>query len=294
MKKKICMLAVMVLAGCLWMPCSVRADVIWEPFDPFYEEHREECERMGRSFTANGPDGKVIVYKSPQLPEEVETWENGKQVYIHFTYEDRRGVVWGVYDDYNGTVGWMPMDYMELVYDSISFQEEYAEEILPQDGTLDDVREGEEIYMWKYPGSEVYTPMSIEDTEDALLRYNGIYVDENGNRWAHIGYYFGIRDVWVCMDAPDADLEKLRQDGILPKESQTQKDEELQTGEDASEESQAGEDASEKASKEKPRIVPKPDSGAMTLTIALVTAVTAATAGLLLFLKKGRKRNKNK
>ena len=112
----------------------VKADVIWEPFDSFYEAHADECEYMGRFFTANGPDGKVILYKSPELPEVVAEWENGHKAYIHFTYRDQSGILWGIYDDYQDTVGWVPMDYMEVIYDSISFHEEHSAQITERSG----------------------------------------------------------------------------------------------------------------------------------------------------------------
>ena len=73
-----------------WILCvmPVKADVIWEPMDDFYEEHREECRYVNRNFTANGPDGEVIVYKSPENPTVVDTWENGFSAYISFVYTD--------------------------------------------------------------------------------------------------------------------------------------------------------------------------------------------------------------
>ena len=86
MKKFICL---MVMMTCfLFCTISVRADVIWEPQDDFYEKHRSDCTHVGRQFIADGPDGKVILYKSPESVKEVATWENGYKVWISFTYED--------------------------------------------------------------------------------------------------------------------------------------------------------------------------------------------------------------
>lgn len=252
------------LACCVLCSFPVRADVIMEPMDSFYEEHSEECSYVGRAFTANGPDGKVFLYKSPELPEVVDTWENGYEVYIQFAYEDRDGVLWGVYDDYSGTVGWMPMDYMELIYDSISFQEDHAEEITDQRGTLGGTYLGEAVFLWKYPGSEEYEPVQ---EEAGLPDYNRVYEDGEGHRWGLVNYYFGCRNVWVCIDAPTADYGQLYPDGapqteIRPADS----DSDARNGTD--------------------RIVPKADKGVMGLAIILVLSVAVATAVLLLVLRK--------
>ena len=66
MKKILCLWAVV---GCfLFCGLCVRADVIWEPEDSFYKKHSEECVYVNRLYTANGPDGEVILYKSPEMP----------------------------------------------------------------------------------------------------------------------------------------------------------------------------------------------------------------------------------
>lgn len=254
----------------LWL-LPVRADMLIEPKDSFYEEHSEECSYMGRSFTANGPDGRVIVYKSPKLPEVVDTWENGRAVYIQFTYKDKDGIEWGVYDDFEGTTGWMPMDYMELIYDSISFQEDYNDEIIGETGSLDEKYLDEEIRFWRYPGSEKYDSINADSY---VPEYRWVYVDETGKRWGLVGYYFGIKNVWVCIDAPTADYGELYPDGGPQIGKQ---DEENPQGGAGMEAALAGKDN---------RIVPKPDYGMVILTIILVLLAAAATAALLLFFRK--------
>lgn len=278
MKKTICVLAVM--ACCMLFPCRARADVIWEPMDSFYQNHSSECEHMGRFFTADGPDGKVMLYKSPEMPEVLETWDNGYQVYIHFTYEDKDGITWGVYDDYEGTVGWVPMDYMSLVYDSIAFREEHAAELVAQEGELDEAYLGKEIQFWKYPGSEVHY---TEQTGDYMPSYQTVYQDGNGHSWGCVGYYFGSRDFWVCIDAPDAEFEELYPDG--PAQEVKAEDGE---GISETDRTEAGEQDAEAARQKETdkRIAPKPDYGTMILAVVLVAAVVAGTAGLLVVLKR--------
>ncbi len=75
MRKLICVLGAVIC----FMSCAVSAlaDVIWVPEDSFYVEHASECTYEGRTYTANGPDGVVILYASPQSSQKIDTWENG-------------------------------------------------------------------------------------------------------------------------------------------------------------------------------------------------------------------------
>ena len=162
-----------ILGGLLWcMLCkfSVKADVIWTPDDSFFEKHESQCTYVNRRFTANGPDGVVILYQSPELPVETARWKNGERYYINFTYEDGDGVVWGVYEN-GGTHGWMPMEYMDVVYDTISFEEEYKDQIVEESGALDGAYLGKEIYKWSYPGAETGNYFKLDEQYPAISRH---------------------------------------------------------------------------------------------------------------------------
>lgn len=259
MKKIFYVFAALICYVLLYIP--VKADVIWEPFDPFYEAHADECEYMGRSFRANGPDGKVILYKSPESPEVVAEWENGHKAYIQFTYRDPLGILWGIYDDYQDTVGWMPMDYMEVIYDSISFHEEHSAQITEQSGELSEDYQGQDIFLWRYPGSTEYDSLKFDNNPPT---YDNVYVDENENSWGWVGYWYGYKNVWICLNAPNADLDQLYPNGAPIIET---------TG-------------SSNISKNEPRIVPKSKSWLIPLTIFLVLLTTAVTTILLLLLKR--------
>lgn len=191
---------------------SVQADLIWEPRDSFYEEHSSECEYVSRTFTANGPDGEVIVYESPVSDRVIARWENGFTAYISFTYEDRNGTVWGVYEELSDSrTGWMPMEYMDVVYDSISFAEEYQADFVAQEGTLDDQYQEKSIYLWEYPGSKEGYSMMTESSY--MPEYHRTYVDSQGHTWGNVGYYFGYKNGWICLDQPDAEFDTLYPDG---------------------------------------------------------------------------------
>ena len=266
-----------ILCCCGLWAMSVRADVIWEPMDSFYEKHSSECTYVNRQFTAKGPDGKVILYKSPILPEQVAVWENGYQAYISFTYKDSHGIVWGIFEGENGMTGWMPMAYMEAVYDSISFQEEFEDEIQEQIGELDVSCMGEEVFFWKYPGSRDNNSIIIRNN---IPQYRWVYEDEDGHRFGRVAYYFGLRDVWVCIDAPGADYEQLYPDGVS-----REKGEEGAYGGEEESSIKDGENGWGTR-----RIVPKADRGMVWTAAALVALVTAGTAVLLVVLRKKESR----
>lgn len=145
------------IVGSMVSVLPVSADIIWEPEDMFYNDHASECTYVNRAFTANGPDGIVIVYKNPESPQKVTQLENGTVIYISYTYQDSDGILWGIYENTNAKkTGWMPMEYMEIVYDSISFAEEFQEEIVGAvEQDLDSQYLGQEIYLWEYPGAEM-------------------------------------------------------------------------------------------------------------------------------------------
>ena len=289
MKKWVCFLG---MALCFWFCAgTARADVIWTPMDSFYEEHEDECTYVNRQYTADGPDGVVILYESPESSKVIATWENGRQVYISFTYEDERGIVWGISDEEE--TGWMPMEYMKVVYDSISFAEDYGDQIVSQTGALDEQYQNETVFFWKYPGAENGSSMNLGDWE-YLPEYGSVYVDETGHSWGYIGYYYGYRSVWVCLDAPTADYAALYPDGA----PQIGKDDEAQpqgSGEPgaASESQGAGEpgaasESQDQAGGRTERITPKTNDRTVVVVVVLVVLVVLATAVLLVILKKRR------
>ncbi len=210
MKKKICVL----LAGiCLVIsPLQVRADVIWEPRqDPFYAEYADKCVYENSTYIANGSQGNVTVYESPEELKEVDVWENGKSVHISFLYTDEEGASWGIYD--NGDVnqsGWVPMEDMVKKYNAGSFAEEFQDQIVEEEGEVD--RTGvSEAYFWTYPGSKDNNSMNIAGFN--APQYHRVFVDEAGHRWGNIGYYYGRKNAWICLDAPAATFEELYPEG---------------------------------------------------------------------------------
>ena len=63
MKRTLSLLLALVLL--LALTPAVSADVIFEPQDSFYWDHRGECQYHSRSYYADGPDNVAVVYRSP-------------------------------------------------------------------------------------------------------------------------------------------------------------------------------------------------------------------------------------
>ena len=266
-----------VLYACIcfcFLGVSVQADLIFEPYeDPFYYKYAEECTYVNRVFTANGPDGIVILYESPDSAVEITAWKNGFTAYISFTYEDENGVLWGVYD--NGDrkeSGWMPMEYMEVVYDSISFEEEYADDIIEENGNLDEAYLETEVYVYQYPGAQDGYCVTVSGED--LPEYQCVFTDEEGRRWGRIGYYYGHKNKWICLQNPTADYDTLFPNGA-PERSMKQ-EEAKEFGET--------------------RIIPEdtvPSGKIVIWVVVIVIGVVVATVILLMVLKRETKRQDN-
>ena len=200
MKRTFCLLLALVLL--LALTPAVSADVIFEPQDSFYWEHRGECIRTERCYFADGPENVAVVYRSPESAAVVVRVKNGLELWISYTYEDENDVVWGYCENYEESwSGWIPMDYLLLKYDSICFREEFADRITGESGAL--TASGGEVRFWNYPGSEDAVAFAVEG--DYAPEYQETFLDDAGRKWGYIGYHMGIRDVWVCLDAPTAD-----------------------------------------------------------------------------------------
>lgn len=205
MKRTICLLIAVFL--CLSAVPAVRADVIFEPEDSFYWEHRGECVYNSRTYTANGPDDLTTVYRSPQSFMVVERVPNGQSLWISYLYQDESDIQWGYCENYEENwSGWIPMDYLVLQYDYLCFQEEFADRIADESGSLPE-SSGQEVYFWNYPGGGDSCTMVLEG--EYLPEYDSVFTDDAGRKWGYVGYYMGVRNVWVCLDAPTADYQSL-------------------------------------------------------------------------------------
>lgn len=203
-------LIILLLSVCLMASLSTTAfaDLIFEPEDPFFEDHRKDCERIDRSYRALT---EVTVYESPESADVEGTLKEGDAAWIIYSYTDSNGNQWGYCENYETDLqGWLPMAYTELIYDGISFEEEYGHLFVEETGELDMKYTGHHIYFWNYPGSETGYQISVGGSVPA---YWHTYTDEEGRVWGYTGYYMGWKGYWFCLDNPTADFNTLYPEG---------------------------------------------------------------------------------
>lgn len=206
-----CALALLML---LALAAPARADVLWTPNNSFYERHYGDCEYVGRSYYANGQEGFVTLWDAPGGSVVEGQFQNGAKLRVYWRYEDWGCItVWG--DETGEISGWAPMADLYLVYDHISFEEEYGDQFRDYNGEFagyDGTTEG--IMLWEYPNAPEPRRV-LEENEDYLTALVGttgtpsciskVYTDEQGEIWGYVGYLYGDRNFWVCLTNPRYD-----------------------------------------------------------------------------------------
>lgn len=202
-----CLLAIMVL---LSLTPAALADVLWEPDNNFYEKHSNECTYVGRSYYANGPEGFVTLWDAPGGSTVAAQFENGFTLPVYWQYQDWGCVtVWG---DEGDVSGWVPMAELYLVYDYISFEEEYGSQFTDYNGEFEDFSgDTGEICCWAYPNAPEHS-FTLKSDADVVERLTGsgeeksyishVYTDDSGVTWGFVGYLFGSRNFWINLDNP--------------------------------------------------------------------------------------------
>lgn len=201
MRRIFSILCAALLAVSLAVPAF--ADVIWEPDNSFYRSHAEDCRILQRSFYANGADGYVNLTGAPDSSAVTGQVKNGEKLYVYWQYGD-----WGYAT--TDPEGWVRLSDLQLIYDYISFQEEYGEAFLPYDQEtwqpVIEAWEGDTLALWPYPGAEEASYV-WQDAGEAMAQlaeygFSSIFTDEEGCTWGFCGYLWGNRNFWVCLDAP--------------------------------------------------------------------------------------------
>ncbi len=196
MKKLLSLLLVALLALTCVFPVS--ADLIFEPDDNFYTRHSDECVSVERNFVAtetvnsvNEPNSDIIYGKL----------NKGDEVYISYIYEDSSNTTWGLIS-FSEVSGWIPMGYLEVIYDNVSFTEEFGSEFNEDTDELKISQEGlSSLVFHDYPGSENFWEFELWDDSYHDIRFTHSYTDPNGATWGYVGYFYGSKG-WVCVDAP--------------------------------------------------------------------------------------------
>ena len=211
MKRLINFLLALVLV--LAMSPAVRADVIYIPDDGFLKSHEVHCTRVDRGYIART---EVKVYESPESSRVEGTLPEGELVHVYYAWTDGVGNQWGYIEDYeNNVYGWIPMAYMQLRYDHISFEEDYGDQFRHTEDwvQLDAALAGQEVAFWSYPGSESCSVWQFDSNTENLPYYGTLYTDGDGREWCYVNYHMGYRDFWICLTDPTADFSTLYPNG---------------------------------------------------------------------------------
>ncbi len=202
MKRKLLALLVAVLT-LVTLTLPAFADVIWEPNNSFYRLHAGECDFVDRNYIANGEKGYVTLYSAPNSLTQVINLVNGTTFRVAHVWQGSGGEAWGVgyiRVDNEYHEGWVALDQMALLYDHIAFEEDHGTEFTQYDGSGDQL---ERACLYSWPGGVYESTLEFDREHNppsgALRR---LYTDQNGLRWAFVGYYYGHRDAWLCIDDP--------------------------------------------------------------------------------------------
>ena len=197
-RKLLALLTVLLLLVTMVTPAF--ADVLWMPRGNASFEYDAV---LNRAFLTNGGDGYVTVYTAPNSMSKVANLANGTRFYVVYTREEKDGSLWGLgYEaGIDGAEGWVPLADMALIYDYVSFEEDHGNEFQAYDGSADELTEA---CTYSYPGGVRISTVKAMDGGAYTLGqgFRNLYTDENGLRWSYIGYYYGLKNFWVCIDDP--------------------------------------------------------------------------------------------
>lgn len=157
--------------------------------DPFYASHQTECRYSGDEYEAASA---AAVYTGPESDENVGTLDAGDVILIEQLWRS-----WGYAAGYDG---WVDLSLFRRLYNEDDFYEEHAGELEERSG-LPAVVDGSPVVFWRFPGSGVCAGSALIEKAQDAPSYHRIYIDENGDEWALVGYYHGLHG-WVYLSDP--------------------------------------------------------------------------------------------
>jgi len=194
---KKCLFALIAVCFLLSPSLIAYADVIVEPENDFYNRHRSDIKYLGRSFSANGPDGFASVRREPGSGRNIATIPNGEIVYLQYSclYD---GNHWGFNFRYSG---WIIIDELLVLYDYVAFEKDHRHEFFDYDGDYSEIEKTRSAVAWPWPGADA--PLwTFEDLDTEGFRVSHAYMDEDGREWGFVAYLYGSRNIWVCLSDP--------------------------------------------------------------------------------------------
>ena len=294
------LLMLLLLPGLL-LSSGIRAhaDVIYEPDDDFYQKHASDCTYVDAVYIVNHPKGKATMYVSPEDAKVVSEFENGERIRVNYSYTDRKGIEWASVTDWRSTRkdGWIPMDYLYEAYSDRLFYADYASEIRPAAQGEHADSDAMTVYFFDYPGSDQYFLVYLDDMDGepvSALPATMIFTDEEGRNWGRIGYFYGYKDRWFCMDDPEKTAEELYPDGLpvrdtrdLPGIGATP-----EIGPDDPEKQETGSNEPGTTEPEPIEIRPTVNVAVVLIAAALISLAVAAAVVILIIIVKHTKKKK--
>ena len=204
MKRLFTVLLLCVLLLALAAPAL--ADVAYTPRDDFMEKHWSECSYENRWYWTNGAEGYVLAHVRPGSTASTPL-PNGGKYYISNVYRGEWGVL--EYDPdtlenslRNGSVsGWVQMSEMVADYDNQAFEADHGAELVGERTELL-LDWDKTAYGYKYPGSGIVVDEFSRQYIREPISLSPLFTDPAGRTWGFIGYLYGRRNCWVCIDDP--------------------------------------------------------------------------------------------
>ena len=186
------------------------ADEVPEPNDEFFAAHSNECAYYNRDLYANGESGYLELFDKPG-GKTLGFADNGGLFRVLFSYK-LGGESWGlveysrsgeklvprVNEEY--VTGWIKMADTVLKYDYQSFDEMHGFDYKPYTGNYSELKNVQNIVIWTFPNSGESSGTIEKIDQNFCMK--SIYTEPNGTRWGYIGYYYGMKNFWVCISKP--------------------------------------------------------------------------------------------
>lgn len=210
----------MALSLLFMIPTAAYGDIVVEPDNDFYWQHADECKSVNRAFFLDAQDGSTIaVLEEPGTGTELAQMPNETGIWISSSYE-LNGELWGNtwiqnYQSPTGKdfYGWVSMSDLTLIYDEISFREEFGSTFYSEGKDLDKLEQVSSMIYWEWPGSG-YSYPAIDKEITMKNGFIDFYMDDKGREWGYFrntDYWSG----WVCISDPEST--SIEEFNILPR-----------------------------------------------------------------------------
>ena len=177
------------------------------PANSFFNQNKNECVYLGRSFCASNASDSISVKTEPGSEEEIAKIEKGKTVFVEYSCL-YKGEYWGMVSFYNNQsgkqeqlYGWVNLGKLLVLYDYVAFEEEHLNEFYSYQGNFDQIKSTRSALAWQWPGagSPLWTIQDINMTDFKVLY---AYKDPQGREWGFVPYFHSSPNIWICLSDP--------------------------------------------------------------------------------------------